>query len=208
MSKNCNICKINKSLDKFHKSKFGKKGTHPSCKNCRSIQRKQIYVEKPISGFFKCSMCKKSLHVSNFHADKSSLRGIQSQCRDCHKKKMIVYYSKNTEEKFWTKLWKDLKRNATKRNIDVYITKEDIINCFNNQNGYCALSGEKLATEFIPYKGRGNRPTNASVDRIDSNKSYNKDNIQIVSSLINTIKWDMSMAQFHYICKKVVDHIN
>ena len=43
--KKCNICKINKELEEFHKKKSSKSGYRSICKECRKIQSK-IYNEK------------------------------------------------------------------------------------------------------------------------------------------------------------------
>ena len=44
---------------------------------------------------------------------------------------------------------------------------------------------------------------NISVDRIDSNKDYSKDNIQLVGAIINRIKSDLSNDEFTEICNMV-----
>jgi hypothetical protein len=60
-----------------------------------------------------------------------------------------------------------------------------------------------MTTQFVPYEGRLNRIYNVSVDRIDSKKSYSNDNIQLVCSIINTMKWDLDQEDFINLCTHI-----
>lgn len=206
MKKTCQTCKEHKLYDEFHKSKHGKLGRHQDCKICRSKKNKLLNYKKPTLGSFKCNLCLVILDVTKFHKDKTSTRGIQSYCIECSKIKTINYYSKDCENKFWTKLYKDLKRNAKTRNIEIHedITKKYLVELFKTQNGNCNLTNISMTTEFIPYKGRNKRIYNSSVDRIDSKKGYTIENIQLVCSIVNTMKWDLDNNDFIDICHKVL----
>ena len=46
--------------------------------------------------------------------------------------------------------------------------------------------------------------TNVSVDRIDSNKGYTKNNVQLVCMAINQMKSDMSIEELLYFCEHIV----
>jgi len=101
-------------------------------------------------------------------------------------------------------LWKDLVSNAKSRRINVEITLEDITDLYDKQNGLCALTNIQMTHTKRAGKGRKKcPPCNISVDRIDSSKPYAKNNIQLVCSSANTIKWDQSMADFILICRKI-----
>jgi len=52
----------------------------------------------------------------------------------------------------------------------------------------------------------GQFPTTASLDRIDSTKSYHKDNIQWVHKRVNRMKMNYTMEEFVDWCKKVAHH--
>jgi len=83
-------------------------------------------------------------------------------------------------------------RCIMRRNHDVEITLDDLIEQWEKQNGVCPYTGFKL---ILPENG--NLKTvdffhRASLDRIDSKKGYVKGNIQFVSTPINLMKQSQS----------------
>ncbi len=68
------------------------------------------------------------------------------------------------------------------------------------QGGLCAISGIPLT--FV--KGKGHIPTNASIDRMDSQKGYTKDNVQLVAHQVNTMKSNLSVNQLIEWCKSIL----
>lgn len=73
---------------------------------------------------------------------------------------------------------------------------------WNKQEGKCALSG--IAMTFLRYTGRIS--TNVSVDRIDSQYDYRKNNIQLVCMAVNQMKNDLIFNDFLYFCENIVKH--
>lgn len=97
----------------------------------------------------------------------------------------------NNQEKW---LFKQAKRRAKEKNLEFTITLEDVI-----IPKICPIMGEPL--EYIP---NGYHPYSPSIDRIDSSKGYTKDNIQIISSIANRMKWDATREQLITFCKGVL----
>lgn len=98
-------------------------------------------------------------------------------------------------------------RTKNGRVIEFNITLSDIWNQFIKQNKKCAISGIELSfpknnPEYLKYEWT------ASVDRIDSNKGYTVDNIQIVHKKINIIKFDMSTEELISWCKIIMENNN
>jgi hypothetical protein len=101
---------------------------------------------------------------------------------------------------------------SKKANREVEITAEDIYNLWIKQNKKCALSG--LPIDFINTNpGNINRKESkydlictASLDRIDSNKGYIKDNIQLVHKDVNMIKKEYDQNYFLNLCKLITEH--
>ena len=62
--------------------------------------------------------------------------------------------------------------------------------------------------KYITNNNRVHHINNISVDRIDSNKHYSIDNIQLVCVKINIIKWDLPLDEFIKTCKLVVDNFD
>lgn len=82
--------------------------------------------------------------------------------------------------------------NKNRINKKMNISLEDLKQVWNNQNGLCAYTKIPLilVTHTNPRKDVPKWHL-ASVDRIDSSKGYEKDNIQFVSRTINYAKNDM-----------------
>lgn len=198
----CNTCNEVKTLDSFHKSKSGVLGRHNTCKSCRSVKRKQLNVEAKVEGGKTCPGCNEYREYLMFSRDKSSGDGRQTYCKDCQHENMRRI--SGTFDGYIKRIFADLRHNAKKRKIHVGITCQDIIELWNKQNGLCALTGEKMT--HLAYTSRDQRSKNlynASVDRIDSQKGYTLDNIHLILSAVNTIKWDMSLEDFYKFCNLV-----
>jgi hypothetical protein len=62
------------------------------------------------------------------------------------------------------------------------------------QKGLCAISGLPMTHD----RSQGKTRTNISIDRIDSNKGYEIENVQLVCHIVNTIKSDMTMEELYF----------
>lgn len=90
-------------------------------------------------------------------------------------------------------------RNAARRKLEFRITIQDLWEQFLKQNKQCAIT--KLPLTFP--KTHGDRTATASLDRIDNNKGYTKNNIQWLHKEINYMKSDLSVEDFIKYCKLV-----
>jgi len=99
--------------------------------------------------------------------------------------------------------WRTIVKRAGERGIefDTTLTKEILYNILDKQNFKCALSGLPI-TLHRNYKEQRISQT-ASLDRIDSNKGYTKDNIQWVHKSVNYMKHTLGEAEFINICKLI-----
>nr|QBK93748.1 MAG: Zn-finger protein [Pithovirus LCPAC406] len=102
---------------------------------------------------------------------------------------------------------KDLSNRS--KDISFDIRASDLDEMFNSQGGVCKLSGIVLTTNVASdgdiqmEKRYVNNFTNVSIDRIDSMGSYTLDNIQLVCSVVNMMKLDMSQDLFLKFCKAI-----
>lgn len=92
------------------------------------------------------------------------------------------------------------KTKSTKREIyfDKSLTIDYLKDIYNQQEGKCALSGKLLEC------GKLNNKT-LSIDRIDSEKGYEKGNIQLVCWAVNRMKQDIPQEEFFNWCQKIVE---
>lgn len=200
----CTQCDESKVLDDYCASKNNKvDGRNPICRECRSKQRKSSNYQPKQTGTKCCSTCKHILDVSKFNKDKSANDGLQSSCRLCQVKRL--YKSSSTFDGFINKLFQDIKGNTKNKakDIDIQITIQDIKDLYKKQDGKCAMTGIKM-TYTTQHDGKSSQHIknkwNISVDRIDSNKGYTVDNIQLVCAIINRMKMDFSNDEFISLC--------
>jgi len=82
------------------------------------------------------------------------------------------------------------------------LTLEMMMTLFNKQNGLCAISG----VEMTHILQGGRCPSNISIDRIDSTKGYEPDNVQLVCALVNTMKMQYTKEELIGWCQKIVEY--
>lgn len=85
-----------------------------------------------------------------------------------------------------------------------HLQVENLLDLLDKQGGVCALSGVKLT--FIKVPGRSKVHTNLSIDRIDSTKGYDIDNIQLVAAIVNIMKSTLSVEELKQWCGAIIDH--
>lgn len=203
----CTQCNESKILDSYCASKNNKTdGRNPVCRKCKSEKRKAANYQPKQTGTKCCSGCKETLDVSKFNKDKSSNDGLQSSCKKCQLKRL--YKKSSTFDGFMYKLFQDIKGNTKKKakDIDIQITIQDIKDIYTTQNGKCAMTGMKM-TYTVLHDDKSDEHIknkwNISIDRIDSDKGYTTDNIQLVCATINRMKMDLGNDEFLFLCDKL-----
>lgn len=87
------------------------------------------------------------------------------------------------------------KKKCERRNL----TLDFLLELYNRQNGQCAISGVTMT--YIT--GSGRVPTNISIDRIDSDKGYEEENVQLVCRQVNIMKSELSLEELQSWCKLI-----
>lgn len=105
--------------------------------------------------------------------------------------------TKNISSTFWSRLI----QHAKARGLDIEISIQDLEELLLKQNFKCALSGIPISVGYGSLKKSGE--VTGSVDRIDNNKGYLKDNIQFVHKDINWMKQDFNQDIFLEYCYKI-----
>lgn len=95
---------------------------------------------------------------------------------------------------------RELKVGNNRHRVSVTVTIQEAWNLFEKQDKKCALSGVNI------YFGNATTKNTASLDRIDSSKGYDLDNIQWVHKHVNFMKRDFEQNYFIDLCKKIVDY--
>jgi hypothetical protein len=200
--KECRICHKNKLFEFFNKSISGKYGYANECKECRSKQRKKLSYKKQLTGTKICPGCEIKKNVLKFNGDTKNKDGLQTYCKEC--KSLQMQKCNSIFDSFIKKIFRDLIKNAKKRSkqMEVHITINDIVTLYKKQKGLCALTGIKMTHNGYIYNSDQYiiNNWNISIDRINSNKDYTKDNIQLVCAIVNRMKVDLSDDNFVKLC--------
>lgn len=87
-----------------------------------------------------------------------------------------------------------------RRGHEVHMDFDQLLKCWERQNGKCALTGWKMT-----HSREGTMGSNVSMDRIDPHGDYTADNIQLVCAAANYAKHKLTMPEFVRLCKAVLD---
>lgn len=153
-----------------------------------------------------CNACKQFLPFSYFSKNSSMGDKLSTHCKECDKVRQdkskrktnpqrLAYARKYQLEKrqdFKYRLQMLInasKQRAKLKNIEHEITVEDLIALYP-LDGKCPVLGVEL--EFGSAGFRENSP---SIDKINPNKGYTKDNIQVISWRANRIKGDATLEE-------------
>jgi hypothetical protein len=167
-------------LDATVVSVLTKKYNHPCVLvKCECGTEKYVQVAHLVGGASTgCRRCTRRPNLENHHSWKGS--------------------GKVSQRYFWR-----LERQAKQRNIPFNLTIQQLSDLFEKQSGICALTGRKL---IFGYSRKFITDTTASIDRIDSKKPYEIENVRWVHKTINKIKNNLSDDEFISICKEVVEN--
>lgn len=207
MKKKCRRCNIEfeTNSDNFYHRKTSKDSWETICKICnkKEKRRKNIHVDK--DGNILCLVCKEYKEPLKFNISGNNLHRNyrDGRCIDCKKKqaekRKITNKGNGSIERMLLSRYLGLKERAKKKGLIVDFQKEFLLELWNKQKGYCAISGIKMTYEN--FKGRVF--TNISVDRIDSSKGYIKENIQLICMAVNQMKSDLTLDELLYFCEKI-----
>lgn len=120
-------------------------------------------------------------------------------CRNCYNEKQEL--DNRVLDFIPPRFWKRLLDQAKSRNIPVTIGKEDLFRIFCAQGATCALTAKPIW--FSKFRTNFNRYTTASVDRIDSNRSYEVGNVQWVHKKVNRMKGTLTQEEFIDLCHEI-----
>lgn len=152
----------------------------------------------------KCRTCKVEKNLDFFQKGIRNYNTWNTQCYNCKNIKRASNrqeWSKNAPiEEILDELLKAAKRRGKQK--DKYkcsITLDDLKEIYTKQSGKCYISGRQLQTNI-------GSPDRISLDRIDSNIGYTKDNIGLTCIQVNIMKSDMSLEVFANYIKNIYEY--
>ena len=154
-----------------------------------------------------CSKCKEEKHIFNFHfkvrtkKDGTKRPDIQAQCGACRMLQKIKKYNSDPHSYVFRLIQIVSQPSAQKRGRRrCTMETEEFMNEWYEQFEVTGLYCPKLGI-LMTYKGGENKvKTNISIDRINSEKDYEKGNVQFVSHIYNIMKQHYTDKEVDEIC--------
>lgn len=215
-SKVCTLCNLRHPLDEFYLNSRGRGGRSAHCKKCQKLLRlerghskgfgsaaaKRRAIAAPTPNSKICTSCGIRKGFDEFYRRKSGIAGRSATCKMCDNSRLrakghLEYDPSKAREKAETaagrasRLLRSIRHRCSKVkppipcDLDRDWLKRKI------QNGTCEATG----IEFV-LDGDGSdmlrHPFSPSVDRVDPDEGYLKNNCRLVISNYNTGKanWD------------------
>jgi hypothetical protein len=166
------------------------------CRFCSNRHTKldskySIYCREDGKWCSSCSACgNEQAYTRKDHAKQSSLNDWQ--CRRCVAQSKG--FSENAPVGDRLRLFNRFKKSAESRGIAWALSLDEM---FENYSGACSLSGWPIG---ITYSDK-----TASLDRIDSSKGYEKNNIQWVHTMVNMCKNKYPHDKFIEMCVAITN---
>jgi len=129
------------------------------------------------------------------------LEGLENDyfCKTCSNKQISINRSVLYKDTFRVGWYKDFIIGAKKRNHKWELDMEDVYQQIKFQDGKCMYTGMKLTFAIDTPK----RDATASIDRLNSDDHYHKDNICICLKKVNMMKQSLTLNEFIHYCKLV-----
>lgn len=182
--------KLNRSYNsivtKAYELNINKKNINSNCKNKTTKTCVVCKKEYPkTKEFFDCFVTKRENKLI-----------YQTKCRTCYKN--YIYKRNSTLLNSFKNIIRTIKKQEKRLKNGFNIDIDFLMTLWENQKGTCALSGINMTY----LKGKGSHYySNVSIDRIDSNKGYTKDNVWLVCIWANTAKSNLIFNHFKEMIK-------
>lgn len=127
----------------------------------------------------------------------------RNKCRSCYnkKQKQLMRDRASTPRGFFEQSLSSIKNDKNRRHV-VDIDVDCLVDLYNEQEGKCALSGLEMDLGYISTRN----PKVCSIDRINNDNPYTKDNIRLVMLCVNHFKLTMSDDDMLHIAKNIVEN--
>jgi hypothetical protein len=129
----------------------------------------------------QCTKCNIKKPLSDFSKHRCTKDGFSGWCKICARESSAKWYA--TPEGRAKQMVNTMKQNkkGKRANLEKTLTADDVLLIL--QTGKCQLTG--LPFDFTQPHTTSQNPYAPSIDRIDSQKGYTKDNVRVVLNLVN-----------------------
>lgn len=165
----CHVCKEEKPLSRFKKTKTNQIRSGATCYDCLNKKRREEYLLN-----------------REYWLEYEKERHIRDPLLTIKRLKQKKDYHRKHPER---QMYNSAKARAVKKDIDFNITQQDILNVFPIDNK-CPILGVTLIINGTVFN-----PLSPSLDRIDNTKGYIKGNIAVISHRANILKRNASIDE-------------
>ena len=149
-----------------------------------------------------CTTCKEPLPDSKFEQYPSGTwRKKCTPCRMLQKNRRRYEVMSASHESYLRNLLSKLKSTRSKTH-SFTLTAPQILSLWEEQDGKCAVSGVALTHHL---DGTGTKEFNASIDRINNDEGYSRQNVRLVAYRINIMRHTLSTDMFWWWVKTCHD---
>jgi len=147
----------------------------------------------------KCTVCGNKKPLKDYPKT-SCGKYFRRTCRECYATTQQGYKSNTPEAYLFSRI-----NNKSKARAQVKINKDDLRDMWVAQGGKCAVTG--LHMTYSPRPMKNSTGLNASVDRIDQTKGYEKGNVRLVCFRVNLMRHTGEDADLMWWCKQIIEGI-
>jgi hypothetical protein len=172
---------------------------------CEVPMAREPKKKRESQGSRVCTSCNRVRLLSQFETFKDgNVRGV---CRECVGSQKARKASASPES-FLRISNVQLKSQRLKQGIQYDLTLEDLVEIWDIQAGRCALSGVLMTHQRDGKAGDGKKKEfNASIDRINPQGPYVRENVQLVANRANTMKHTLGQDMFMWWVKNIHDNL-
>jgi hypothetical protein len=140
-----------------------------------------------------CSRCHDVKPLKEFQKGRvgTDKEYIFSYCNKCRRKQLVKNMNRDDVRVFLGDRHNRLKLRCKKKGIHCTLTREQLIEIFQKQNGLCFYTDAVLICEA----GSKLHRDSMSIDKIIPEKGYTIDNVVLTTHRINTCKCDLSLDE-------------
>lgn len=166
-----------------------------------SLVRQQYELRK--QGLRRCCVCREIFEFSNVFFSESEGK-LSRTCKTCSNTASKSRYWRRKPHISMGELiyirWNQAKNRSRHAQIIFKLSEQDIIDIYNLQEGKCYYSGLKMSTGIGDINSK---ESCLSIDRVDSSKGYEKDNVVLCCTGINIMKNNLDKNEFINFCKLI-----
>lgn len=204
----CTGCQEYKPIEEFYKESKAPNGRQSKCKQCTKRMKaerailaqptKKVQKVKTRDGKTRCTACHEYKSIEQFHQSVKRQNGHDSQCSQCFNQKKRA--AGKLPYGFAQNMVCNARGRSKKKEKPFDITTEYVLELWETNNCWCTVSHH-------PIEMRPHTAWSASIERIDDNGGYTKDNVTIVAQRFNVpAKWTREkFLQVPIKAKEVVD---